>query len=138
MAATRKRCFLPNGNGLELVVGGFRIDGANSPNANWDGGANHILSVVRNSAGLFTVTLNKPYPRDLVSGEAHLHRASNVTTDIRAILVNDSYSASAGTFQIFTLVNDGTPAIGEPDDNSTITFEIYFQSIDAHVESHGS
>jgi hypothetical protein len=129
------------GKGCEVIAGGFRIDGTSNPNAKWDAGSNALYSVVRTSAGLFTVTLNKTYPREMVHGGAAIHLASNATAMFSAHIVKDSYSSSAGTFQIVTLVDsngDGTYAADDPTDNSVITFFLVMQTQNSLVVSHGT
>lgn len=107
-------------------TGSFRINGTSNPDDYRDGNSNAISSVVRNSAGLFTVTLH-----EALSGQvpqkpfitAELAQVAAPTQAARAAYVVDSWSQSARTFQVKCLDYD-TPSAVDPDDNDVITFEI--------------
>lgn len=129
---------LTGSKGLELIVGGFRINGVLDPDAVWDAACNAVKAVTRVSPGLFEVELNLPYPRELVHGSASVHTAAAGASVNTANLVIDSYSSSTGKFRIVTVGQDGTPAATDPADNDIVTFAVYFQTRDVLVESHGA
>lgn len=91
----------------------FRTNTSSAPDRLRDGQSG--LSVVRTSTGLYTVSLPKPYPAQAISIVAHgmCVPAAGGTADQQARYVRNSYSASAGTFQIVLILDDGTPALGE-------------------------
>lgn len=89
----------------------FQTNTSSAPTLLKDGRAG--ITVVRTSAGLYTVTLPKPWPAQMVSCVASLAPAAAGTADQQARYVRASYSATTGTFQIMLLLDDGTPAIGE-------------------------
>lgn len=90
----------------------FRTNTSSAPDLLRDGRSG--LSVVRTSAGLYTVQLPKPYPAQCIAVcPTGLAIATGGTADQQARYVRNSYSNSAGTFQIMLLLDDGTPAIGE-------------------------
>lgn len=127
--------------GCVFISGGFRINGTSDPDALWDGNSNAVLSVVRDSEGIFTVTLNKPYPREMVFGDAALHIDAADVTDNDAYIVRDSYSSETGAFKIIVKedgAGDGAGEVSDPEDNDVITFFLVMQKYDILVESHGS
>lgn len=89
----------------------FQTNTGSAPSLLKDGKAG--LTVVRTSAGLYTVQLPKPYPAQLIACVPNFAVATAGTADQQARYVRASYSATAGTFQIMLLLDDGTPAIGE-------------------------
>lgn len=89
----------------------FQTNTSSAPTLIRDG--RYGLSVARTSAGLYTVTLPKPYPAQLISCVCGFAIATGGTADQQARYVRNSYSPTAGTFQIMLLLDDGTPAIGE-------------------------
>jgi hypothetical protein len=89
----------------------FQTNTSSAPTLLRDGKAG--VSVVRTSAGLYTVTLPKPWPAQMVSCIAQLAPATGGTADQQARYVRNSYATATGTFQIMLLLDDGTPAIGE-------------------------
>lgn len=108
--------------------GSFRINGTSNPDAVRDGNSDCIASVVRNSAGLFTVTFDAgfPLPERLVSGRVSIFRAAVPTQIVTEChLVVDSYSMVTRAFQIACVDGaDGTNAAVDPDDNDMISFEL--------------
>lgn len=130
--------------GCEVIAFGLRFDdpaGTNNPTNVWDAGGNAVVSVVRAAEGRYTVTLNKPYPREIVAALAQCEDAQATTAVFVARVVTDSYSASAGTFTIQTMQDangDGAWAEADPTNNSTLSVVLFCQTMDALVESHGS
>lgn len=108
--------------------GSFRIDGTNDPDEIRDGNSSCVASVVRESAGLFTVTFDAgfPLPEKLVSGGCKLWRAAVPTQEISECnLVVDSYSQSTRSFQVACVDGaDGSNGAVDPDDNDMISFEL--------------
>ncbi len=110
--------------GLMTLEGSFRINGTSDPDDIRDGRTNLILSVVRVSAGLFTVTYDTgfPIPEKLVSWHVNISQGvgPGVETSF-AQLVVDSYSQVTRSFQI--QITDGdTPAANDPVDNDMVSF----------------
>jgi hypothetical protein len=89
----------------------FQTNTSSAPSLLKDGKAG--ITVTRTSAGLYTVQLPKPYPAQMIACVTGLAVATAGTADQQARYVRASYSATAGTFQIMLLLDDGTPAIGE-------------------------
>jgi hypothetical protein len=85
-----------------------------------DGAGNVVTSVTRSAAGKYSVQLTKPYPRQLVAGVASLELPDGATADERAFVV--SYTASTGILLIQILVDDGSPAVGDPTTTGRINF----------------
>src|SRR5688572_33206715 len=75
----------------------FQTNTSSAPTLLRDGRAG--ITVVRTSAGLYTVTLPKPWPAQMVSCIAALAPATGGTADQQARYVRASYSATTGTFQ---------------------------------------
>lgn len=89
----------------------FQTNTSSAPSLVRDG--RYGLTVARTSAGLYTVTLPKPYPAQLIACVPGFAIATGGTADQQARYVRNSYNATTGTFQIMLLLDDGTPAIGE-------------------------
>lgn len=87
--------------------------------------ANLIASVTRNSAGLYTVQLNKPYPPRLVYCQPSVAVAGG-TTALDGSYVRNSYSATNGTFQFVISENDGTPAAVDPANGDAVMVNLVF------------
>ena len=89
--------------GVITLEGSFQTNGAGAVTLIRDGKSALIKSVVRNSAGLFTVTFNDfgLLPSRLISERAELSVAAGGTASLASV-VKDSYSQSARTFQIVT------------------------------------
>lgn len=122
--------------GIMQIEGAFRINGSSDPDAIHDGNTNVIKSVVRDNAGLFTVTFETakngvPYVPSQVLRcpcEATASDATPVKTVV-AQYVTGSYSAATRSFQIATVVVGDTGASayfdavpGDPDDNTWVSF----------------
>lgn len=108
--------------------GSFRIDSTNNPDVVRDGNSNCIESVVRESAGLFTVTFLGgqqafPLPSKLTSWKVDLAQGVAPSQACKAHYVVDSYSAVTRTFQI-QCWDFETPSAVDPDDNDMIAFEL--------------
>ena len=76
-----------------------------------DGNSNLILSCIHGATGVYTFTLNKPYPPRLLACIPTISSTSAVTDLIHARYNNGSYSASAGTFEVH-LINDDDAGVG--------------------------
>jgi hypothetical protein len=115
------------------LMGSFQINGTSTPDVIRDGKSALIKSVVRDSAGLFTVTLNDhgTLPSLMITERAWASPKSSPVKVVDAGVVVGSYSQSTRSFQIQTNVIADTgassytdPAVGDPDDNSRINFEL--------------
>lgn len=124
--------------GLMNVKGAFRINGTSDPDAIHDANTNVIKSVVRNSAGVFTVTLESakngvPYIPAQVLGCPCWASASD-TTPVKTVIaqyVTGSWSAATRSFQIVTVMVGDTGAAAyfdavpdDPDDNTWVGFTL--------------
>lgn len=122
--------------GEVLLKGSFLINGTSDPDGIRDGNTNMISSVVRNSAGLFTVTF-ADFARNLlcdqpVTENAWLNPNDATPTLVCACgVVDGSYNRTTRSFQILTtkVADVGAaayfdPAPADPDDNSRVCFEI--------------
>lgn len=111
------------------LCGSFRIDGTDDPDVIRDGRSHSVASVVRESAGLFTVTFDAgfPIPERLVSWKVDMARAAVPTQEISEChLVVDSYDPATRSFQVATVDGvDGSNAAVDPDDNDMIAFELF-------------
>jgi hypothetical protein len=76
-----------------------------------DGNSNLISSCIHGATGVYTITLNKPYPPRLLACIPSISSTSAVTDLVHARYNNGSYSASAGTLEIH-LVNDDDAGAG--------------------------
>lgn len=103
------------GMAIEFVkVTGMNVAPAADANCTVDdGNSNLILSCIHTATGVYTFTLNKPYPPSLLCVIPSFSNPDGVT-DIRIPAYDTaSYSASAGTF-VINLMNDddaGTPVL---------------------------
>lgn len=115
--------------------GSFRINGTTTPDDIKDGKSEIVLSVTRNSAGNFTVTLSPSYPipRQVTASWAQVSSAAAFTKACDAQIVRDSYSPTARTFTVVTRNLDGTPAVEDPDDNDVISWGIYGPAVDSFL-----
>lgn len=110
------------------LEGSFRIDGTNNPDEIRDGNSNLIASVVRNSAGNFTVTFATPenggptaLPYELIDWRIDIAQAAAPTAFVKPHLVVDSYSSVTRDFDI-QCIDFATPSATDPDDNDMISF----------------
>lgn len=122
--------------GAELIAFGFRIDGTSDPDALWQCGSNAVTSVVRTSAGLFTVQMNKAYPREIVAGSVDVQVAAAVATGLTGFITRDSYDKATGIFTVGVKVDAGTAT--DPADNDIVTVILFVQRVDQLVTSHGA
>lgn len=109
---------------VELAFG-FRINGVTTPDGFRDGKANLIQSVVRNSAGLFTVTFKTGFriPFQITHADVGVQQAAAPTADVQGYVVRDTYNPTARTVQVATRVTN-TGVVGDPDDNDIVTVYI--------------
>lgn len=131
---------LTAGRGLEIIAFGFRHAASASPDFLWQAGANAVASVTKDATtgGTYTVQLVQPYPREIVAAFASLHQATG-TTDVEDVRIDiDSYSASAGTFDIEVVTDDGdgTLTVEQPADNTVISVMLVCQTKNILVEAH--
>jgi hypothetical protein len=75
------------------------------------GNSNLIASVEHTSTGVYTVTLNKPYPPALVLCIPAISSTSATTDLIHARYTDASYNSTTGTFTI-QLINDDDSGAG--------------------------
>ena len=132
---------LCSGRGLELMFFGFRHKASDDPDKLWQAGANAVTSVVKDATtgGTYTVQLNKPYPLELVFATASVHSATATAGEIADARVDlDSYSPTAGTFdiEVYTDDGDGTLTVEQPTDDTAITVMCVFQRVTVLVEAH--
>lgn len=76
-----------------------------------DGHSNLVLSCTKGSTGVYTITLNKPYPPALLAIVPAISSTSPTTDLIHPRYTDSSYSATAGTFEIH-LINDDDSGAG--------------------------
>lgn len=131
---------LTAGRGLEIIAFGFRHAAGASPDFLWQAGANAVASVTKDATtgGTYTVQLVQPYPREIVAAFASLHQAT-ATANIEDVRIDiDSYSASAGTFDIEVVTDDGdgTLTVEQPADNTVISVMLVCQTKNILVEAH--
>lgn len=122
--------------GLMNIKGAFRINGSSNPDAIHDGNTNVIKSVTRDSAGLFTVTIDSakngvPYVPAQVLGMPCWASASD-STPVKTVVpqyVTDSWDPATRTFKIVTVMVGDTGASAyfdavpaDPDDNTWVGF----------------
>ncbi len=124
--------FIP---GRVAIEGSFRINGTSDPDDIRDGNTGFIASVVRTSAGLFTVTLDcksGDIPEKPVTEEAWVNPVDATQVLVtNCAVVADTWSQATKSFQILcTLIADTgasayfDPLPGDPDDNSRVCFRI--------------
>ena len=117
------------------LEGSFLVNGTSDPDGIRDFNTNLIDTVVRTSAGLFTVTLAdyaRPWIPAQINGKAFIMPVDATPVLVCACqVVEGSWSPVTRSFQILTTVVADTgasayfdPAPGDPDDNSRICFEI--------------
>lgn len=76
-----------------------------------DGNSNLVLKCIHGATGVYTVTLNKPYPYMMLACVPAISSASATTDLIHARYKDASYSNTAGTFEIH-LINDDDSGAG--------------------------
>jgi hypothetical protein len=111
--------------GRIFVPGSFRTDGTNDPDdVRGDG-----FSVVRTSAGLYTITFAEKYPElvSIVDGRAHATAATRVQTNLGFGV----YDPATGTLTV-SVGSEDTGALGVADvDNLWVNFIAVFQKYTA-------
>lgn len=133
------------GRGLELTInGGFRINGTSDPD-NKRSGNSGFFTVARESAGLFTVTIDSDagtLPEKTTKEWAGLSETVAPTAHFKAYVVKDSYSKVTRSFQIQVVkvaadgADGGTDpdvAAADPADNDMVFFELK-----GHIDSIGT
>lgn len=115
-----------------VLRGRFRINGTTTPDGIRDGKGGIVLSVARDSQGLFTVTLKPgfPIPKQETFTAVTLEQAAAPTNHSDAKFVRDSLNTTNRTFQVITQ-RMGTPAVNDPDDNDVVNFCIVGPAVDA-------
>lgn len=108
--------------GVVRLAGSFQTNGTGAPTVFRDGRCALIKSVVRVSAGLFTVTLNDIglFPQRPITEDAYVSVAAGGTAML-ANEVNDSYNRATRSFQIVTSTA-GTAA--DPPSGTRVGFTI--------------
>src|SRR5574338_158837 len=76
-----------------------------------DGNSNLVLSCTKGATGVYTVTLNKPYPPSLLACMPAISSTSPTTDLIPPRYKDASYDPDAGTFEVH-LINDDDAAAG--------------------------
>lgn len=125
--------------GAELISFGFRTTASSDPDFLWQCDSNAITSVVRASAGVYTVQFNKAYPRELVAAMPMVSKASNATDGGRLEIDLDGYSATTGLLTVWYNLDangDGTWGSAEPADNTVFTISLFVQRVNALVTAH--
>lgn len=120
--------------GYELIAFDFRVDGTDDPDGIVQGECGRVESITE-ASGVFTVTLAKPWPRQLVCARAWAHMAhASTIEDAKYDL--DSYDPDAGTFTISGVTDDGdgTYTVEALTDNTVISFTAYGQTVNQFVE----
>ncbi len=122
--------------GIIHLFGSFEV-AAGAVTLKRDGGTN-LFSVVRTSAGLFTVTFTPAntggpvVPSRLIMEGAYVSAAATLTGKaVTAHIVKDSYSQATRSFQIVTRIVGNVadaaytdPTVGDPNDNERINFHL--------------
>ena len=85
------------------------------------------------SSGTFTVTLGSGFrPRQLISGVAVVE--GGAAADL-AWVDADSFSASAGTFDIITALDTDPGTAANPTDECIVNCVVFFQELESQVDS---
>lgn len=104
----------------------FRTNTTSAPDQIRDGKTGLVKSVVRTSAGLYTVTLrtDRPSIKTHITVHASIGQPANTapTQPVGAVaFVDGSWNQAAGTFQVLvTDCNNTTPAAVDPDAHTRI------------------
>lgn len=107
--------------GAELIAFSFRAPTGTADRIR-DGRGNIVASVSRTASGKYTITFVKPYPIQMVAGIVQASGADGLANIPHAFVVTDSYSKTAGTIQIQSNTDDGTPAVEDPANNTVFSF----------------
>lgn len=118
------------------ILGSFQTNAAAAPTVVRDGNSRIIASVVRTSAGLYTITLDAgfPVPQLITHAVAHLSSSATPTIVGQANYVTGSYSTATRSFQIVVYHTSGTPGVGDPDTGDRISFELVGAYISSGVD----
>lgn len=127
-------CFAP---GMVSIHGAFRINGTSDPDGINDGNTNVISTVARNSAGVFTVTLQSWIPPGQLPIQIlfpHVKATASDTTPVRTVdaqYVTNSWNPATRSFQVVTMVTGNVAASAyfdvvpeDPDDNTWVCFKL--------------
>ncbi len=118
---------------IVTLRGSFQINGTSNPDVIRDGKSALIKSVVRDNAGIFTVTLNDygTLPSLMITERAWCSPVESFAKISDAGVVVGSYSQATRSFVIHTRTVADTglsayadPALGDPDDDSRVNFEL--------------
>lgn len=82
-----------------------------------DGRSGLVLKCVHTSTGIYTLTLNKPYPPKLLMANVGITSTSPTTDLIFARVTEGSYNAATGVLEI-ELINDDDSGAGVAVDGS--------------------
>jgi hypothetical protein len=82
--------------------------------------ANLVESITRNSAGVYTVQLTRPYPYGVLACIPQVNRAAPGDTNVTANYDAASYSNTAGTLVIHCTNTTGVAAATDPPTNSEL------------------
>lgn len=129
---------LTAGKGLEFVAFSFRVNGTSDPNGIVQAGANVVDSIAY-AGGEFTVQLTKNYARQIVAIIPKLASADRtVLEDI--VYKSGSYSATAGTFVLAGVTDDGdgTGTVEALQDNGVVSVIMVIQTMNILVEDEAS
>lgn len=98
--------------------------------------SNSIRSVVRNSAGNYTVQFNEPYPVKILDVRLDLHRTV-VGDALRHISMDaQTYNSATGNFVFF--VSDSTPAAADPITGSELHMAIWESRVRQMLDDPGT
>lgn len=114
------------------VRGAFRVDTAGPGDPDGARPAlDTLFSVARTAAGRFTVTLDPSLthvPQQLTYASVQVHNVDEApgATVVPVSGYVKNLAISAGVFEIDTITENAAnaPAVGDPEDNSWVTFEI--------------
>lgn len=88
---------------------------------------NLVESVTRNSAGVYTVQLTKPYPYAVLAVLPQVNRAAPTDTNVVANYdVSPAYSNSTGSFVVHCTNTTGAPIATDPPSGSEVHVMVVF------------
>jgi hypothetical protein len=110
--------------GLKRVAFHFNVGAAGAVGTIYQAGANFVLSVTQTATGVYTVQLNKNYPTRIIHIDANIATPLVGNALVTARPKAGSYSATAGTFVVFTSGNTGagdtTQIAADPADGAEV------------------
>ena len=112
----------------------FRLkctDGSGTLVMDEDCGSGMVASMTRNSAGNYTIQLNKPYPPKVIQVDANIPAATATTAVTLARYVRGSYSATTGQWTLSVTNAAGTGA-QDPANGDEIHVSINFRRYTAN------